>query len=114
MLSPKSRLFWTATFERAAKTFSQSMLAILGTNAASVTSMAIHKAIIVSSIGAGLSVLTSLASDQFGQPGPSLTSETIEPDTVLVEIPVPVPAPAQTPAKKSAPKKAAAKKSASK
>lgn len=99
-------MFWKATAERAVKTFVQTMLALVGTDAMGVVSMdLLSQAVPVAASAALLSVLTSLASNGVGSTtGPSLVGEATHPKTVLVEVPVAVEkkAPAK---KKAAPKK---------
>lgn len=96
--------FLEATAERAIKTFVQTLLALLGTDAAGVLSVDILAAAQVSASAALLSVLTSFASSGVGKSGPSLAGETTsEPTIVKAETPVA--------AKKAAPAKKTAKKS---
>jgi hypothetical protein len=70
-----SSLFWKASAERAIKTFAQTLVALVGTDAADVLVISIGDAVQASVVAAVLSVLTSLASSSKGNPGPSLTSE---------------------------------------
>lgn len=96
--------YLVATAERALKTFFQTLLALLGTDAAGVLSADWSQVLAVSLSAALLSVITSLSSAGFGAPGPSLANESIEPETVIVEVPA---APkkrvaAKAPAKKTA------------
>jgi hypothetical protein len=70
-----SSLFWKASAERAIKTFAQTLVALVGTDAANVLVIGIGDAVQASVVAAVLSVLTSLASSSKGNPGPSLTSE---------------------------------------
>lgn len=108
--------FLEATAERAVKTFTQTLLAILGTDAMGVLSADIGEALQVSLAAAVLSVLTSFASSGVGKTGPSLAGESTEPlvkiETVekIVEKIVEVAAPAKkAPAKKAPAKKPAPK-----
>ena len=70
--------FWLSTFERSVKTFAQAAVALIGTGAAGVTELDWAQIGSVSLVAALVSVLTSLASDRIGQPGPSLVKETVE------------------------------------
>lgn len=98
--------FLQAVAERAVKTFMQTLLALLGTNAAGVLTVDMLPAVEVAASATLLSVLTSFASSGVGKTGPSLAGETTaEPKIITVEVPVEVPAPAK-------PKTAAAKKAA--
>lgn len=70
--------FLQATLERAVKTFFQTLLALLGTDAAGVLSVDILAAAQVAGSAALLSVLTSFASANVGKTGPSLAGESTE------------------------------------
>lgn len=95
--------FWVAAAERAIKTFAQTLVALLGTEMVGIHTLDWGMMISTALTATVLSVLTSLASANFGKnPGPSLVDESTHPDTVVVEVEVP-----------AAPKKAAAKKAAS-
>jgi hypothetical protein len=73
--------FIKAVTERAIKTFLQTFIAIAGTaNLFDIGSTA--DALGVALSAAVLSILTSLASAQFGTNGPSLAGEQVEPDKV--------------------------------
>jgi hypothetical protein len=73
--------FLKAITERAIKTFLQTFIAIAGTaNLFDVGSTA--DAIGVAFSAAVLSLMTSLASAQFGSNGPSLAGEQVDPDKV--------------------------------
>lgn len=101
--------FLKATAERALKTFFQTLLALLGTDAAGVLNVDILAAAQVAASAALLSVLTSFASSGVGKTGPSLAGETTDEAkviTVEVEKIVKVPVPAETkPAAKKVAKK---------
>lgn len=89
--------FLEATVERALKTFVQTLLALLGTDAAGVLSVDILAAIQVAGSATLLSVLTSFASSSVGKSGPSLAGESTEGPQIItvekiVEVKVPVPA----------------------
>lgn len=69
--------FWAATAERAVKTMAQVAAALIGTGAAGVTELDWAQIGSVAATAAVVSVLTSLASDRVGRPGPSLVGEAI-------------------------------------
>lgn len=99
--------FLKATAERALKTFFQTLLALLGTDAAGVLSVDILASAQVAGAAALLSVLTSFASASVGKEGPSLVGETTAgPRIITVEVPTP------TAVAKPAPRKPAVKKAA--
>lgn len=102
--------YWKATGERAAKTFFQVLLAVVGTDALGALSADWNQALAVAGMSALLSVLTSLAGVKVGPTGPSMVGETTKPETVVVEKVVEVPAKP----KKAAAKKTTAKKSTTK
>jgi hypothetical protein len=70
--------FWASTFERAVKTFAQAAVALIGTGAAGVTELDWQQIGSVALVAAIVSVLTSLASDRIGTPGPSLVKEAVQ------------------------------------
>ncbi len=74
--------FLEATLERAIKTFVQTLLALLGTDAAGVLSVDILAAAQVAGASALLSVLTSFASSKVGVAGPSLAGESVAVEVV--------------------------------
>lgn len=79
--------FWIAAAERAIKTFAQALVALIGTGAVNIVSLDWMQMLGVSATAAAVSILTSIASANFGpNPGPSLADETIEPDPILVEV----------------------------
>ena len=111
--------FLEATAERAVKTFVQTLLALLGTNAAGVLSVDILPAAQVALSAAILSVLTSFGSSKVGNEGPSLAGETTLKSVAEKVVPVLAAQLAdvvedsitkQTAAKKPAPKKPTKKK----
>lgn len=81
--------FLEATAERAIKTFVQTLLALLGTDAAGVLSVDILAAVQVAGASALLSVLTSFGSGKVGVAGPSLAGESTAPRIEVVEKAVP-------------------------
>jgi hypothetical protein len=79
--------FWIAAAERAIKTFAQAMIALIGTDLIGITELAWGQLLAASATATLLSILTSVASANFGPNlGPSLADETIEPDPILVEV----------------------------
>lgn len=84
--------FWTATAERAVKTAAQVAAALIGTGAVGITTLDWAQIGSVAATAAVVSVLTSLASDRVGIPGPSLVGEaiTVRPEIQpIVEVEVP-------------------------
>jgi hypothetical protein len=53
--------FWTDAIERAAATFAQALLALIGTNAVDIVTINIGEAFIASGVAAAISVAKSLA-----------------------------------------------------
>jgi hypothetical protein len=99
--------FWKSAGERAVKTFAQTLVALVGVEMVGIHAVDWPEMISVGAMAALLSVLTSVASANFGKnPGPSLTDESTHPDTIVMEVEVPV----EVPAKKAAAKKSPAKK----
>ena len=79
--------FWQATAERAVKTFAQALIALIGTSAMSIIELDWAQMLGVSATAAVVSILTSVASANFGPNyGPSLADETVEPDPIIVEV----------------------------
>lgn len=78
--------FWKAAGERAVKTLAQTLVALIGANAVSVMDLDWGQMLGVAGTATILSVLTSIASANFGNTGPSLADETIEPDPIIVEV----------------------------
>lgn len=72
-LSKNTKKFLSAVAERAIKTFAQTAVATLGVEMAGANVDAFK----IAAYAAFLSVLTSIASAQFGSHGPSLASETV-------------------------------------
>jgi hypothetical protein len=67
--------FWKAAAERCVKTFAQTLVALVGTNAAEITNVQLADSFKAAAVAAGLSIATSVASVAKGNPGPSLTTE---------------------------------------
>lgn len=81
--------FWIAATERAVKTFAQTLIALIGTTAVTIVDLDWLQMLGVSATATLLSVLTSIASANFGSnPGPSLADETIEPGATVLEVEV--------------------------
>ena len=79
--------FWAAALERAVKTAAQVAAALIGTGAVGVTELDWAQIGSVAATAAVVSILTSLASDRVGLPGPSLVGETaVAPAPVVVEV----------------------------
>ena len=53
--------FWIGALERAVKTFAQTLLALVGTDAVGVLNVGITQSILASLAAAGISVLTSIS-----------------------------------------------------
>jgi len=70
--------FWLAALERAIKTFCQALLALLGTNVASITDVDWAQALGVAGLAFVASVLLSIASSGVGKSGPSLGPEQLK------------------------------------
>lgn len=77
--------FLEAVAERAVKTFLQTYLALIGTNAAGVLTVDYLASAKVAGSAALLSVLTSFASSKIGNDGPSLSGESTTSASVLAE-----------------------------
>jgi hypothetical protein len=78
--------FWKAAFERATKTFVQTLLAVLGTDQIGILEMDWTQALSLAGSAAVLSLLTSLGSANLGaKAGPSLVGETTKPEYVVVQ-----------------------------
>jgi hypothetical protein len=77
-LSKNTKKFLSAVAERALKTFAQTAVATLGADLAGANVDAFK----IAAYAALLSILTSLASAQFGSHGPSLASESVVNDEV--------------------------------
>lgn len=79
--------FWKAAAERAVKTFAQTLVALIGTGAVGIMDLDWMQMLSVSATATVLSLLTSVASANFGSnPGPSLVDETIEPGAQILEV----------------------------
>lgn len=72
--------FWGAVLERAVKTFVQTLLALWVTNDAfDITKVNLPHSLALAGSAAVLSLLTSLASANIGNSGPSVASEHVAP-----------------------------------
>lgn len=81
--------FWIAAAERAIKTFAQTLVALIGTGAVGIMDLDWPQMISIAATATVLSVLTSIASANFGSnPGPSLADESIEPGATVLEVEV--------------------------
>ncbi len=69
--------WWKAALERALKTLAQTLIALIGAEQVNVISLDWANLLGIAATAALISVLTSLASAQFGNPGPSLADEDI-------------------------------------
>jgi hypothetical protein len=81
-MNKNTKKFLAAIAERAIKTFAQTFVALVGANAMDVFTMSSVDALKASASAAIISVMTSVASAQFGTHGPSLASETVVNDEV--------------------------------
>jgi hypothetical protein len=71
--------FWSATLERAFKTFAQTILAVIGIAGVTPADVDWKQVLLAGGFGALASVLTSVASAGAGNAGPSLASEELVP-----------------------------------
>lgn len=71
--------FWAAAAERAIKTFAQTAVALLGSDAVGLFDVNWASVASASGMAAVVSILTSIASSGVGNVGPSLTSEVLTP-----------------------------------
>lgn len=79
-MSKNTKKFLLSIAERALKTFAQTFVASIGAGA--VFDVSALGAINIAASAAALSIMTSLASAQFGTHGPSLAGETVVNDEV--------------------------------
>lgn len=82
--------FLIASGERALKTFFQTLVALLGTDATGLVNVDILASLQIALYASVLSVLSSFASASIGKPGPSLVGESTEPQVLVVEKTAPV------------------------
>lgn len=86
-----SKAFWTATAERAAKSFGQGALVAVGGNVVSAWELD-YLGVAGTAAGMALvSILTSVASANVGDAGPSLGGETLTEKVAAVEAPAQAP-----------------------
>lgn len=74
--------FWLDTLERGIKTGAQTVLGLIGTNVADVTSLDWKEVGIATAFTTGLSVLTSIVSSGIGEPGTASVMNPAPPDTL--------------------------------
>lgn len=72
--------FWSATAERAIKTFAQTLLGVWTASATTPLDIDWKNALLTAAFATVASVLTSLVSAGAGNPGPSLASEELVDD----------------------------------
>ena len=83
--------FWKAASERAIKTAAQSLVAMWGVGQTSLLTVDWQQAAAVAGMAALLSLLTSIASNQVGNSGPSLADETLVRPAVETDSDIPPP-----------------------
>lgn len=71
--------FWSATAERAIKTFCQALLGVIGVAGVTPLDVDWKEALLVGAFGALASVLSSVVSAPVNNAGPSLASEVLTP-----------------------------------
>lgn len=74
-----TKQFWLGTLERAVKTFAQTAVPLITAEATGLIAVDWWLLLSVSGAAALVSVLTSIGSAPFGDPGPSLAGETVDP-----------------------------------
>lgn len=74
--------FWLDALERAVKTAAQTVLGLIGTNAATAVSLDWQQIGVATAFTAGLSVLTSIVSSGIGEPGTASLLNPAPPDTL--------------------------------
>ena len=74
-----TKQFWLGTLERAVKTFAQTAVPLVTAEATGLIAVDWWLLLSVSGAAALVSVLTSVGSAPFGDPGPSLAGETVAP-----------------------------------
>ena len=72
--------FWLDALERAIKTAAQTVLGLIGTNVADVTSLDWHEVGIATAFTTGLSILTSIVSSGIGEHGTASVLDPAPPD----------------------------------
>ncbi|MFE3325854.1 holin [Streptomyces sp. NPDC059176] len=76
MTSIGSAVFWTATAERAVRTFAQSLAAVLAAGATDLFDVDWPAALATAGLATLLAVLTAVAASGAGRPGPGITETT--------------------------------------
>lgn len=76
MSSIWSAAFWTATAERAIRTFAQSLAAVLVAGATNLFDVDWPAALATAGLATLLAVLTAVAASGAGRPGPGITETT--------------------------------------
>jgi hypothetical protein len=71
--------FWKAAFERAVKTFAQALVAVMTADGFGLLDADWPARLSAAGLAALLSLLTSIGSAGAGNPGPSLSTEAVEP-----------------------------------
>lgn len=74
--------FWLDTLERAVKTAAQTVIGLIGTNAADVTGLDWQEIGITTAVTTGLSVLFSIVSSGIGEAGTASVLNPAPPDTL--------------------------------
>jgi hypothetical protein len=73
--------FWKAAFERAVKTFAQALLAVMSADGLGLLDADWPARLSAAGLAAVLSLLASIGSAGAGNPGPSLSTEAVQPES---------------------------------
>jgi hypothetical protein len=76
--------FWSASIERAIRTFAQSIIAVVSVAGFTPADVDWQQLLAVGGIAAGISLLTSIAGSGVGNAGPSLANEVLTPPAPAV------------------------------